>query len=125
MAVVTLLLTSTNYKFPSKIEYGKGRSFQHAWLQEFPWLSYSESLNGGFCNVGLREVFCVCSGQQGFIIETDHTPLIPLLGSKNQDSQECFDFACIWQGLTTPSSMSLVSCSTWRPCSFPSTNGIN
>ena len=40
---------ASNYKFPSKMEYGKGRSFQHAWLQEFPWLSYSESFNGGFC----------------------------------------------------------------------------
>ena len=36
---------ASKYKFPSKIEYGKARSFQHAWLQEFPWLSYSESLN--------------------------------------------------------------------------------
>ena len=40
---------ASNYKFQSKFEYGKARSFQHAWLQEFPWLSYSESLNGGFC----------------------------------------------------------------------------
>ena len=40
---------ASNYKFPSKMEYGNCRSFRHAWLQEFPWLSYSRSLEGGFC----------------------------------------------------------------------------
>ena len=38
-----------NYKYPQKEEYGKKRSFQHTWLVQFPWLSYSETCNGGFC----------------------------------------------------------------------------
>ena len=38
-----------NFKFPSKIEYSKSRSFQHSWVREYPWLSYSISLDGGYC----------------------------------------------------------------------------
>ena len=37
------------HKHPQKEEYGKKRSFQHAWLVQFPWLCYSQSCNGGFC----------------------------------------------------------------------------
>ena len=37
------------YKFPSQEEYGKNRSFQHSWLNQYPWLTYSESRNGGYC----------------------------------------------------------------------------
>ena len=40
---------STDFKYPIKIEYGKSRSFQHAWLKEYPFLSYSASRDGGFC----------------------------------------------------------------------------
>ena len=32
---------STQYKFPVKVEYGKSRSFQHSWLREYTWLSYT------------------------------------------------------------------------------------
>ncbi len=35
--------------FPQKIEYGKKRSFQHSWLEQFPWLCYSEARGGGYC----------------------------------------------------------------------------
>ena len=35
--------------FSSKVEYSKTRSFQHSWVQEYPWLSYSISLDGGYC----------------------------------------------------------------------------
>ena len=38
-----------SYKYPTKVEYNKQRSFQHNWLVQFPWLCYSESCNGGFC----------------------------------------------------------------------------
>ena len=38
-----------SYKYPGQKEYGKNRTFQHAWLREFPWLCYSKSCNGGFC----------------------------------------------------------------------------
>ena len=38
-----------HYRYPQKEEYGKKRSFQHAWLVQFPWLCYSGSCNGGFC----------------------------------------------------------------------------
>ena len=37
------------HDFPAKEEYGKKRSFQHAWLKQFPWLCYSVSCNGGYC----------------------------------------------------------------------------
>ena len=38
-----------DFKFPSKVEYTKTRSFQHSWLREYPWLSYSISVDGGYC----------------------------------------------------------------------------
>ena len=38
-----------NYRYPLKEEYGKKRSFQRAWLVQFPWLCYSQTCNGGFC----------------------------------------------------------------------------
>ena len=40
--------SSTN-KFPVQCEYQKNRSFQHSWLQSYPWLIYSGAMNGGFC----------------------------------------------------------------------------
>ena len=39
----------SSYPFPSQDEYGKKRSFQHGWLTQYPWLTYSESRNGGYC----------------------------------------------------------------------------
>ena len=38
-----------HHAFPAKEEYGKKRSFQYAWMKQFPWLCYSVSSNGGFC----------------------------------------------------------------------------
>jgi hypothetical protein len=35
-----------DYHFPKG---AKGRSFQHRWLQVFPWLVYSKQENGGYC----------------------------------------------------------------------------
>lgn len=35
--------------FPTKLEYGKNRSFQHHYLQMFPWLGYSTQLDGCLC----------------------------------------------------------------------------
>lgn len=43
------LQPDASYKYPTKEEYGKKRTFQHAWFVEFPWLCYSKSCNGGFC----------------------------------------------------------------------------
>ena len=40
-----------NFVFPVSIEAGKNRSFLHSWLQQFPWLAYSESVNGAFCKI--------------------------------------------------------------------------
>ena len=37
------------YQFPSKVEYGKNCSFQHHYLQSFPWLGYSAKLDGCLC----------------------------------------------------------------------------
>ena len=36
----------SNYCFPKT---STGRSFQHRWLEVFPWLVYSKKVNGGFC----------------------------------------------------------------------------
>ena len=36
---------SVNYTFPKR---ASGRSFQHQWLQTFPWLVYSKQKDGGF-----------------------------------------------------------------------------
>ena len=32
-----------HHAFPAKKEYGKQRSFQYAWMKQFPWLCYSMS----------------------------------------------------------------------------------
>ena len=37
---------SVNYNFPKG---ASRRSFQHQWLQSFPWLVYSKQEDGGFC----------------------------------------------------------------------------
>ena len=37
------------FKFPSKKEYGKTRSFQRPWLKEYPWLAYYRIFDGSFC----------------------------------------------------------------------------
>ena len=46
------------FVFPVSTEAGKNRSFLHSWQQQFPWLAYSESLNGAFCKM------CVFLGMQ-------------------------------------------------------------
>lgn len=48
------------YKYPAKEEYGKKRSFQHAWIGQFPWLCYSIEENGGYC------VHCVLFAKRHF-----------------------------------------------------------
>ena len=40
---------SNEYKFPSHSTYGKYRKFNLSWLQKFPWLAYSGSLDAAFC----------------------------------------------------------------------------
>ena len=40
---------SNEYKFPSHSIYGKYRKFNLSWLQKFPWLAYSCSLDAAFC----------------------------------------------------------------------------
>ncbi len=40
---------TASYKCPTKEEYNKSRSFQHTWIKQYSWLSYSQTLNGGFC----------------------------------------------------------------------------
>lgn len=40
---------AATYKFPTKVEYGKNRSFQHRYLQSFSWLGYSIQQDGCLC----------------------------------------------------------------------------
>ena len=40
---------SATYTFPTKIEYGKNRAFQHRYLQRFHWLGYSIRQDGCVC----------------------------------------------------------------------------
>ena len=47
--IKTVFRPIADYEFPSQEEYGKNRSFQPSWLQRFEWLTYSKSMNGGFC----------------------------------------------------------------------------
>ena len=37
---------SVTFKFPKN---ANGRSFQYKWLQQYPWLCYSQQENGGVC----------------------------------------------------------------------------
>ena len=37
---------TSEFKFPSKKEYGKTRLFQHPWLRKYPWLAYSRIFDG-------------------------------------------------------------------------------
>ena len=39
----------STYQFPTKVEYGKHRSFQHCYLQSHKWLGYSAQLDGCLC----------------------------------------------------------------------------
>lgn len=38
-----------DYQFPTKILHSKTRKFQSAWLESYPWLVYSPSLDGCLC----------------------------------------------------------------------------
>ena len=38
-----------HYKFPTRIVGGRGRCFQHGWLEKHNSLVYSESQDGGYC----------------------------------------------------------------------------
>ena len=38
-----------SYSFPKVFSAGCNRCFQVKWLEKYPWLVYSASLNGGFC----------------------------------------------------------------------------
>ena len=40
---------SPQYVYPIHYSYGKNRKFNSAWLQKFPWLTYSGILDGAFC----------------------------------------------------------------------------
>ena len=39
----------SNFKYPSKVEYGKHRSFNQQWVNEYVWLSYSPFQDGVYC----------------------------------------------------------------------------
>ena len=40
---------SADYNFPKNFSNGCYRSFQHKWLEKYPWLVYSKAASGGFC----------------------------------------------------------------------------
>ena len=52
-------------KLKNKTEKTKTLSFQHSWMMQFPWLSFSKLLNGGICK------FCVMFPQLD--IQHQHT----------------------------------------------------
>jgi len=39
----------SSYQFPTKVEFGKNRSFQHKYLQLYSWLGYTCKLDGCLC----------------------------------------------------------------------------
>ena len=39
----------SSYQFPTKIEFGKNRSFQHKYLRLYGWLGYTSKLDGCLC----------------------------------------------------------------------------
>jgi len=71
------------YKFP--ISGTRKLKFQRNWLLEFPWLSYSEKLDGAFC------VFCFlfCSKEvgKGSHISTKSLVVTPFCGWKDAKEQ--------------------------------------
>ena len=42
-------IVERTFIFPATLNLKKKRCFQHDWLQQFPWLRYSKSENGGYC----------------------------------------------------------------------------
>jgi hypothetical protein len=40
-----------NFNFPLIAQANKNRSFKLHWINEYPWLSYSQKYGGGFCRV--------------------------------------------------------------------------
>ena len=44
--IVHHFVPDPSYKFPKHTD---GRSFQHQWLVKYPWLKFSEQVNGGYC----------------------------------------------------------------------------
>ena len=44
--IVDHFVPDAMYKFPKA---SNGRSFQYKWLSKYPWLTYSEKADGGFC----------------------------------------------------------------------------
>jgi len=43
------LVPPSQYEFPTQYLAGCNRAFKRSWLVEFPWLSYSEHLDGAYC----------------------------------------------------------------------------
>ena len=39
------LRPESDFKFPTKVEYAKSKSFQHLWLKKYHWLAYSTACN--------------------------------------------------------------------------------
>lgn len=39
------------YKYPTRVEYGKKRSFNHSWLDMYKWLAYSPAQDGAYCKI--------------------------------------------------------------------------
>ena len=58
------------YKYPTRVEYGKNRSFNPAWFDLYPkWLAYSPAEDGAFC------VPCVVFGRDSKLSHLVRTPL--------------------------------------------------
>ena len=66
-----------DFVFPAKVEYGKSRTFQHAWIKDYGWLSYSMAKQGGYC------VACVLFNKRPAMLgELVNSPLTNLTRAK-------------------------------------------
>ena len=59
----------STFKLPIKLEYGKHRSFNQAWFNEYKWVTYSPHVDGVDCK------FCVLFSDSGKIDKLVKAPL--------------------------------------------------
>jgi len=61
---------SKTHVFPSQYLGGSNRRFRYVWLEENPWLVYSEYVDGMFCI--FRSIFCKDTSKRYFVSKPFH-----------------------------------------------------